>query len=143
MLSTRGFHLFWLEPAAPPPCSSLLIHTFSWIKTTIKLKLVKVWQKLSFIWITTMDLITRTPGLVHIAEQIFSNLERNDLLQCQEVNEYWGSILRNPWFWYNRMMKNSTLSQEHRKEWRDFCEKLSKSNLTKFNLWRTWTISEP
>ena len=88
----------------------------------------------SFSLITKMDLITKTPGLIHIAEQIFSNLERNDLLQCQEVNEYWGSILRNPWFWYDRMLKNSTLPalpQEHRKEWRDFCEKLSKSNLTK------------
>ena len=78
-----------------------------------------------------MDRITRTPGLIHIAEQIFSKLERNDLLQCQEVNEYWGSVLRNPWFWYNRMMKNSTLSQEHRKEWSNFCKKLTKSNLTK------------
>ena len=78
-----------------------------------------------------MDLITRTPGLIHIAEQIFSNLDRNDLLQCQEVNEYWASILRNPWFWYNRMTQNTTLSQEHQKEWMDFCEKLSKLNLTK------------
>ena len=78
-----------------------------------------------------MDRITRTPGLIHIAEQIFSNLERNDLLQCQEVNEYWASILRNPWFWYNRMMQKNTLSQMHQKEWMDFCEKLSKLNLTK------------
>ena len=57
-----------------------------------------------------MDRITRTPGLIHIAEQIFSNLERNDLMQCQEVNEYWASILRIPWFWYNRMTQNTTLS---------------------------------
>merc|ERR1719510_1632336 len=78
-----------------------------------------------------MDLITRTPGLIHIAEQIFSNLDRNDLLRCQEVNEYWASILRNPWFWYNRMTQNNRLSQEHQKEWMDFCEKLYKLNLTK------------
>ena len=74
-----------------------------------------------------MDRITRTPGLIHIAEQIFSNLERNDLMQCQEVNEYWASILRNPWFWYHRMTQKTILSQEHQKEWMDFCEKLSKS----------------
>ena len=78
-----------------------------------------------------MDLITRTPGLIHIAEQIFSYLDRNSLLQCQEVNEYWASILRNPWFWYTRMMQNTTLSQMNQREWMDFCEKLSKSNLTK------------
>ena len=77
-----------------------------------------------------MDLITRTPGLIHIAEQIFSNLERTSLLVCQEVNEYWASILRNPWFWYDRMAKNTKLSQEHQKEWMNFCEKLRKLNLT-------------
>ena len=78
-----------------------------------------------------MDSITRSPGLIHIAEQIFTNLERRDLLRCQEVNEYWASILRNPWFWYNRMTRNNRLSQEHQKEWMDFCEKLYKLNLTK------------
>ena len=78
-----------------------------------------------------MDRITKTPGLIHIAEQIFSNLDRNDILQCQEVNKYWASILRNPWFWYNRMTQNTTLSREHQKEWMDFCEKLNKLVLTK------------
>ena len=78
-----------------------------------------------------MDLITKTPGLIHIAEEIFSNLDGNSLLECQEVNEHWGSILRNPWFWYNRMTQNTTLSQEHQKEWMNFCEKLNKLDLTK------------
>ena len=78
-----------------------------------------------------MDLITRTPGLIHIAEQIFSKLDRKNLLQCQEVNEYWATILRNPWFWYNRIMKNTTLSKEHQKDWMNFCEKLNKLDLTK------------
>ena len=78
-----------------------------------------------------MDLITTTPGLIHIAEQIFSNLDRYSLLICQKVNVYWASILQNPWFWFNRMMQNTTLSQVHQKEWMDFCKKLSKSNLTK------------
>ena len=79
-----------------------------------------------------MDLITRTPGLIHIAEQIFTNLDRKELLQCQKVNEYWAIILRNPWFWYHRMMQNNTLlSEEHQKEWMDFCEKLSKLDLTR------------
>ena len=78
-----------------------------------------------------MDRITKTPGLIHIAEQIFSNLDINSLMQCQEVNEYWASILRNPWFWYTRMTQKTTLSQEHQKEWMKFCEKLKKLNLTR------------
>ena len=78
-----------------------------------------------------MDLITTTPGLIHIAEQIFSNLDRYSLLICQKVNVYWASILQNPWFWFNRMMQNTTLSQVHQKEWMKFCENLSKLILTK------------
>ena len=78
-----------------------------------------------------MDLITKTPGFIHIAEEIFSNLDRNSLFECQKVNEYWGSILRNPWFWFGRMEHYATLSEEDQKEWKDFCEKLSKLNLTK------------
>ena len=78
-----------------------------------------------------MDLITTTPGLIHIAEQIFSYLDRYSLLICQKVNVYWASILQNPWFWFNRMMQNTTLSQVHQKEWMKFCENLSKLILTK------------
>ena len=78
-----------------------------------------------------MDQITKTPGLIHIAEEIFANLDRNSLLKCQNVNEHWGSILRNPWYWFCRMERYAKLSEEHQKEWKDFCEKLSKLNLTK------------
>jgi len=77
-----------------------------------------------------MDLITITPGLIHIAEEIFSNLDRNSLLECQKVNEYWGSILRNPWFWFRRMEHYAKLSEEHQNEWKEFCEKLCKLKLT-------------
>ena len=78
-----------------------------------------------------LDQIIRTPGLIHIAEQIFSNLDRQNLLQCQKVNENWASFLRNPWFWYNRMKQNTTLSEVHQEEWSKFCEKLKKLDQTK------------
>merc|ERR1712223_518419 len=78
-----------------------------------------------------MDLITKTPGLQHIAEQIFSKLDRNSLRECQKVNNGWWNILMKPWFWFNRMKLNTKLSLVHQKEWMNFCEKLSKSNLRK------------
>ena len=78
-----------------------------------------------------MDRITRTPGLIQIAEQIFSNLAINDLFQCQKVNEYWASILRNPWFWYKRMTQKNILTKIQQKEWSNFCDKLNKLDLTK------------
>ena len=78
-----------------------------------------------------MDLITRTPGLLHIAEKIFSNLDRKSIWQCQKVNDYWWNILMNPWFWFNRMKPKNKLSKEHRLEWMEFFEKLSKLIFTK------------
>ena len=78
-----------------------------------------------------MDRITRTPGLIQIAEQIFSNLAINDLFQCQKVNEYWASILRNPWFWYKRMAQKNILTEMQQKEWSNFCDKLNNLDLTK------------
>ena len=78
-----------------------------------------------------MDIITRTPGLFHIAENIFSRLDRKSLWQCQRVNDHWWNILMNPWFWFNRMKSNTKLSQERQNEWMKFYEKLSKSILTK------------
>ena len=78
-----------------------------------------------------MDLITKTPGLFHIAENIFSRLDRKSLWQCQKVNDHWWNILMNPWFRFNRMKSNTKLSQEHQNEWMKFCEKLSKLILTK------------
>ena len=78
-----------------------------------------------------MDIITRTPGLFHIAENIFSHLDRKSLWQCQKVNDHWWNILMKPWFWFNRMKQNTKLSKEHQNEWMRFCEKLSKLNLTK------------
>ena len=78
-----------------------------------------------------MDLITKTPGYHHIAEQIFSYLDVNSLLKCQKVNDYWWNILVKPWFWFNRMKRNTKLSNEHQNEWIRFCEMLSKVNLTK------------
>ena len=78
-----------------------------------------------------MDLITKTPGLQHIAEQIFSNLDFISILQCQKVNDHWWNIIMKPLFWFNKMKKNTKLSQEHQNEWMIFIEKLSKLNLTK------------
>ena len=78
-----------------------------------------------------MDLITKNPGLQHIAEEIFSNLDRNSLCKCQKVNNHWWNIIMNPWFWFNRIKLHNKLLLGHQKEWMKFCEKLGKLNLTK------------
>ena len=51
-----------------------------------------------------MDLITKSPGLHHIAEKIFLELNHKILLQCEDVNKNWKSILdsedTNSSFWF-------------------------------------------
>ena len=78
-----------------------------------------------------MDLITKNPGLQHIAEEIFSNLDRNSLCKCQKVNNHWWNIIMNPWFSFNRIKLHNKLLLGNQKEWMKFCEKLGKLNLTK------------
>ena len=43
-----------------------------------------------------LDKITNSPGLVHIAEQIFVNLNQEDLKKCKKVNKHWKGIVKTP-----------------------------------------------
>ena len=45
------------------------------------------------------DNIIKTPGLQHIAEKIFMNLDLKTLRRCEDVSKHWKTILNNPWFW--------------------------------------------
>ena len=51
-----------------------------------------------------MDQITKSPGLYHIAEKIFLELNHENLLHCEAVNNNWNHILAskdtNSRFWY-------------------------------------------
>ena len=46
-----------------------------------------------------MDLITKSSGLQHIAEEIFLNLDYEKLMLCQKVNEFWKEKLNIAMFW--------------------------------------------
>ena len=50
-----------------------------------------------------MDQITKSPGLYHIAEKIFLELNHKNLLHCEDVNNNWNHILAskdtNSRFW--------------------------------------------
>ena len=76
-----------------------------------------------------MDLITKSPGLLDIAERIFMELDHEKLLLCEEVNSSWRTILRNPWFWYKKCQQNSTLSV-YQSEWEQFIRAMQNRNLS-------------
>ena len=61
-----------------------------------------------------MEKILNNPGLVHLAENIFGNLDDEYLEVCGQLNESSKQILANPNFW---LRKFTALSKENQKDW--------------------------
>ena len=73
-----------------------------------------------------MDLITKSPGLQHIAEKIFFNLDTQSYLRtpksseslahhlgkCKHVNENWKNIIENPLFLFKACVQKRLLSEK-------------------------------
>ena len=64
-----------------------------------------------------MDQIVNTPGLQHIIEIIFFNLDFKDLMACQLVNKSLKQILENPMFWLKKWRFNRGLSKKNQNNW--------------------------
>ena len=63
-----------------------------------------------------MEKIIKNPGLQHLAENIFLNLNYADLKKCQLINQSAGQILDNPVFWITKLMQEG-LSRENQRDW--------------------------
>ena len=61
-----------------------------------------------------MEKIISNPGLQHLAEKVFWNLDVEDLRICGQINQSCKQILKNPMFW---LRKFRYLSQESQKDW--------------------------
>ena len=61
-----------------------------------------------------MEKIMNNPGLQHLAENIFWNLDTEDLKICAQINQSCSQILQNPIFC---LSKFKHLSTENRKDW--------------------------
>ena len=61
-----------------------------------------------------MEKIIRNPGLQHLAEEVFWNLNVEDLKVCAQINQSCKQILQNPLFCL-RKFKN--LSKENKEDW--------------------------
>jgi ankyrin repeat protein len=72
-------------------------------------------------------LITKSPGLHHILEQILMELNQEDLEKCQQVNQVWNNMITNKSLrWYDKLFKQSLLSHDEKTKWRKLIGKLSK-----------------
>ena len=72
--------------------------------------------------ISVMDEIINTPGLQHIIEMIFFNLDFEDLMNCQLVNKAVRQILDQwidvkPMSWLNKWRSNRGLSEKNKLDW--------------------------
>ena len=61
-----------------------------------------------------MENIIRNPGLQHLAEKIFLNLDTENLKLCVLINQSCKQTLQNPLFWLKKFKK---LSTENQKDW--------------------------
>ena len=58
-----------------------------------------------------------TPGLQHLAENIFLNLNYHDLNSCQLINRSSKNILKNPNFWLKKFIQRG-LSKQNQNDWK-------------------------
>ena len=61
-----------------------------------------------------LEKILNNPGLAHIAENIFGNLDDGKLKFCGQINQSSKQILANPIFW---LKKFKALSEKNHNDW--------------------------
>ena len=64
--------------------------------------------------VSPLEKILNNPGLVHLAENIFDNLDYEVIMVCQDINHSSQQILGNPIIW---LRKFGQLSKENKKDW--------------------------
>ena len=63
-----------------------------------------------------MDIVTKTPGLQHLSEDIFKLLDKKSSLQCRLVNSSWKNVLDQPNFWLKKLSQEDGKVDEEQKD---------------------------
>ena len=64
-----------------------------------------------------LEIFLNNPGLHHVVEEIFWNLNFKDLKNCQKINQSSNQILKNPLFWMKKLVRRGGISKENEEEW--------------------------
>ena len=81
-----------------------------------------------------MESIAENPGLQHLVENVFANLEdHKSLLECQKVNSTWKRMLNNPIFWFKKCLGKGLL-RHHQNDWTKLFQSLKNNSELKFFL---------
>ena len=85
-----------------------------------------------------MEKIISNPGLQHLAEEVFRNLDIQDLNVCTQINQSCKQILENPIFWTKKKNQNEWILKAARNGYTEFVKILA--NLTDHER-RWWQVS--
>ena len=70
-----------------------------------------------------MEKLINNPGLKHIAENIFLNLDYDeDIMSCQLINQFSKEILTTPMFWLKKWIRRG-LSKDNQIAWKKAIQK--------------------
>ena len=72
--------------------------------------------RVSLISTLAMEIFLKSPGLQHIAENVFLNLNYKTLKTCRHVNKICKQILDNPMFWIKKFIRRG-LSKDNQIKW--------------------------
>ena len=72
-----------------------------------------------------METIISNPGLHHLAEKVYWNLDVDDLKICAQINQSCKQILQNPIF---SLRKFEHLSKENQKDWINVVQSVKNSD---------------
>ena len=72
-----------------------------------------------------MEKIISNPGLQHLAEKVFLNLDVDVLKICGQINKSCKQILKQPMFW---LRKFGCLSKENQKGWVNIIKSVTNSD---------------
>ena len=89
-----------------------------------------------------MEKIINNPGLQHLAENIFLNLNYEDLKKCQLINQSASQILDNPMFWIKELFQKG-LSKENKKEWIEAIQsEMNSAKKKQIAAYLTWNLKK-
>ena len=78
--------------------------------------------------INPLEKILNTPGLIHLAEKIFNNLDYKGLEVYRNINQSSQQILENPMFWLKKFRQ---LSKKNQKDWIKVIQSVNNSDKEK------------
>ena len=89
-----------------------------------------------------MENIINIPGLQHLAEKVFLNLEHKDLKVCGKINQSSKQILAHPKFWLKKFVSLG-MSKKNKTDWTKAIQSVKNSMMKKqIILYLKWRLKK-